>query len=231
MSTPGTPTERTRLRRHRERGTHDRADLNEVLDAGLICHLGAVVDGTPLVLPTAYGRIGDTLYLHGSVAGRTLAAAGGTQVCVTVTHLDGVVLARSVFDHSMNYRSAMIFGRPRTVTDPDEVEAGLRAIVEHSAPGQWDTARQPSRKDLAATTVIALALDEASVKIRAGGPAEPEEQDADRLVWTGVLPIRQVWGAPEPDPAMPRWIAVPGHFADISGRRVDDNTDTAPASA
>lgn len=231
MITPGTPTERTRLRRHRERGTHDRDDLYAVLDAGLICHLGTVLDGSPVVLPTAYGRVGDTLYLHGSVAGRTLAAAGDSQVCVTVTHLDGVVLARSVFDHSMNYRSAMIFGRPRVVTDADEAGAGLRAIVEHSAPGQWDTARRPSRKDLAATTVIALGLDEASVKIRTGPPAEPEEQDADRLVWTGVLPIHQVWGAPEADPAMPSGIAVPGHFAGLSGRRTDDNTDTATAPA
>lgn len=222
------PTDRTRLRRHRERGTYDRDELYAVIDAGLICHLGAVVDGSPVVLPTAYGRIDDTLYLHGSVAGRTLAAAGDNEVCVTVTHLDGVVLARSVFEHSMNYRSAMIFGRPRVVTDPDEADDALRALVEHSARGQWDAARRPSRKDLAATTVIAIGLDEASVKIRSGSPGEPDAQDADRRVWTGVLPIRQVWGEPEPDPLMPPGIDVPAHFADLPGRNVNDNPDTAP---
>lgn len=222
------PTDRTRLRRKRERGAHDRESLYAVLDAGMICHIGAIVDGSPMVVPTAYGRVGDTLYLHGSVAGRTLDAAGGAEVCVTVTHLDGVVLAKSLFDHSMNYRSAMIFGRPRVVTDPGELDEGLRALVEQTAPGQWDAARQPSRKDLAATTVLALGLEEASVKVRSGPPGEPEEQDADRPVWTGVLPIHQIWGEPEPDPAMPPDIATPSRFAALAGQPVNDNTDTAP---
>ena len=223
------PTDRTRLRRKRDRGSHERADLYSVLDAGMICHVGAVVDGSPMVVPTAYGRVGDTLYLHGSVAGRTLAAADGAEICVTVTHLDGVVLAKSLVDHSMNYRSAMIFGTPRRVTDSDELDAGLRALVEQTAPGQWDAARQPSRKDLAATTVLAVGLDEASVKVRSGPPGEPEEQDADRPVWTGVLPIHQIWGEPEPDPLMPAGIDTPHRFTALSGRPLNDNTDTAPA--
>lgn len=229
MIDPEPPTDRTRLRRKRERGTHDRESLYAVLDSGMICHFGVVVDGSPVVVPTAYGRVGDTLYLHASVAGRMLEAAGDAEICVTVTLLDGVVLAKSLFDHSMNYRSAMIFGRPRRVTETDELNAGLRALVEHSAPGQWDAARQPSRKDLAATTVLAIGLGEASVKIRSGPPGEPEEQDADRPVWTGVLPIHQIWGEPEPDPAMPAGITTPRHFTALSGRPLADNTDTAPA--
>lgn len=220
------PTDRTRLRRKRDRGSHERAALYAVLDAGMICHIGAVVDGSPLVLPTAYGRVDDTLYLHGSVAGRTLAAAEGAEICVTVTHLDGVVLAKSLFDHSMNYRSAMIFGRPRRVTDDDELNDGLRALTEQCAPGQWAAARRPSRKDLAATTLLALGLGEASVKIRSGPPGAPEDQDTDRPVWTGVLPIRQIWGDPEPDPAMSPVLATPPHFAALAGRSVNGNTDT-----
>lgn len=229
MIDQGPPTDRTRLRRKRDRGTHDREELYAVLDAGMICHIGTVIDGSPVVVPTAYGRAGDTLYLHGSVAARTLVAADGAEICVTVTHVDGVVLARSLFDHSMNYRSAMIFGRPRRVTDPGELDTGLRALVENTTPGQWDTARRPTRKELAATSVLALGLGEASVKIRNGPPGEPEPEDADLHVWTGVLPIHQVWGEPVPDPGMPPSIEMPQRFADLPGRRVNDNTDTAPA--
>ena len=150
------PTERTRLRRHSERGKTDHADLLAVLDAGMICHLGVVVNGAPLVLPTAYGRIGDTLYLHGSSANRSLHAADGQEVCVTVTHLDGLVCARSVFSHSVNYRCAVVFGTARIVTDQDERLAGLRAVTEHLIPGRWDAVRAPTRKELAATSVLAV---------------------------------------------------------------------------
>ena len=154
----------------------DRDDLYAVLDAGLICHLGVIVYGAPRVLPTGYGRLGDTLYLHGSSANSTFMAGGGHEVCVTVTHLDGLVCARSVFNHSMNYRSAMIFGVARLVTEADERMQALRAITEHLAPGQWSYARQPTKKELAATSVLALPLTEASVKIRTGGPSdEPED--------------------------------------------------------
>src|SRR4030088_508157 len=148
---PLSPTEPTPLPRLRERGRTDRADLYAVLDAGLICHLGVIVDGSPVVLPTGYGRAGTTLYLHGSSANRALLAADGQQVCVTVTHLDGLVCARSVFHHSMNYRSAMIFGTARLLTEDPERVAALRAVTEQLVPGRWDHARPPTRKELAAT--------------------------------------------------------------------------------
>ncbi|MBB5628242.1 pyridoxamine 5'-phosphate oxidase family protein [Sphaerisporangium krabiense] len=208
-------TTRTTLTRAKDRGRTDRAELYAVLDAGLICHLGVVVDGSPRVIPTGYGRIGDTLYVHGSTGAASLrAAAGPGDVCVTVTLVDGLVLARSVFHHSMNYRSAMIFGAARVVEDDDERLASLRAITEQLAPGQWDAVRGPSRKDLAATTVLAVPLDEASVKMRQGPPGD-EEEDYALPVWAGVLPLRTTWGEPVPDPALREGIPVPPH---ISGR-------------
>jgi nitroimidazol reductase NimA-like FMN-containing flavoprotein (pyridoxamine 5'-phosphate oxidase superfamily) len=165
MSTDTTPlssTPRTRLRRHHERGMSDRDSLYEVLDAGLICHLGVVADGVPVVLPTAYGRDGDTLYLHGSSANGAFGAAAGQQVCVTVTHMDGIVCARSVFSHSMNYRSAVVFGTATLVRDEDERWQALRLITDHLIPGRWAAARQPTRKELAATSVLSLPLTEAA---------------------------------------------------------------------
>ncbi|MEO3782874.1 pyridoxamine 5'-phosphate oxidase family protein [Actinocorallia sp. B10E7] len=208
-------TERTRLRRIRERARIDREDLYDVLDAGLVCHLGVVVDGAPRVIPTGYGRIGDTLYLHGSTGARSLRADG--EVCVTVTHLDGIVLARSAMHHSMNYRSAMVYGTPRPVTDPDEHLAALRAITEQLAPGQWDTVRSPNRKEIAATAVLALPLTEASVKIRTGPPNDDEE-DYALPVWAGVQPVRTVFGAPEPDPRLDPPRPVPAHINGRSSR-------------
>ena len=169
---PLSPTERTRLRRLRERGRSDRGELYAVLDAGLICHLGVVIDGVPAVLPTGYGRRADTLFLHGSSANQGLASADGQEVCVTVTHLDGLVCARAVSHHSMNYRSAMVFGTARLVADDEERLQALQAITEQLAPGRWAAARGPSRKELAATAVLALPLAESSVKVRsraAGG--------------------------------------------------------------
>ncbi|MEW9551300.1 pyridoxamine 5'-phosphate oxidase family protein [Nonomuraea sp. NPDC050783] len=204
-------TPRTTLGRSKERGSTDRNDLYEILDTGLICHLGVVVDGFPMVVPTGYGRLGDTLYLHGSTGARSLRAADGGEVCVTVTHLDGVVLARSIFHHSVNYRSAVVYGRARLVTDPDERLAGLRALSERLAPGQWDHVRRPSRKELAATAVLALSLEEASVK-RRGGPPVDEEEDYALPVWAGVLPLVTSWGAPEPDPVLPEGIDPPVHI-------------------
>ncbi|MEV4288562.1 pyridoxamine 5'-phosphate oxidase family protein [Nonomuraea bangladeshensis] len=204
-------TPRTTLGRSKERGSTDRNDLYDVLDSGLICHLGVVVDGCPMVVPTGYGRLDDTLYLHGSTGARSLRAADGGEVCVTVTHLDGVVLARSIFHHSVNYRSAIVYGRARLVTDPDERLAGLRALSERLAPGQWDYVRQPNRKELAATSVLALSLEEASVKTRRGGPSD-EEEDYDLPVWAGVLPLVTTWGAPEPDPVLPEGIDPPVHI-------------------
>ncbi|MEU6795115.1 pyridoxamine 5'-phosphate oxidase family protein [Nonomuraea wenchangensis] len=204
-------TPRTTLGRSKERGSTDRDDLYDVLDSGLICHLGVVVDGCPMVVPTGYGRLDDTLYLHGSTGARSLRAADGGEVCVTVTHLDGVVLARSIFHHSVNYRSAIVYGRARLVTDPDERLAGLRALSERLAPGQWDYVRRPNRKELAATAVLALSLEEASVKMRRGGPSD-EEEDYDLPVWAGVLPLVTAWGPPEPDPVLPEGIDPPVHI-------------------
>ncbi|MFF0575790.1 pyridoxamine 5'-phosphate oxidase family protein [Streptosporangium saharense] len=203
-------TPRTRLTRSKERGRTSREDLYAVLDAGLVCHLGVVVDGAPRVIPTGYGRIGDTLYLHGSTGSLSLRGPG--EVCVTVTHVDGVVLARSVFHHSMNYRSAMVYGRPRLVRDEEERLAGLRAITEQLAPGQWDATRPPTRKELAATAVVAISLDEASVKVRQGPPSDDPE-DYATPVWAGVLPLRLSWGAPETDPAMTSEVEVPAHVS------------------
>lgn len=204
-------TERTRLRRHSERGKTEYDDLLAVLDAGMICHLGVVFNGTPLVLPTAYGRIGDTLYLHGSSANRSLHAADGNEVCVAVTHLDGLVCAPAVFSHSVNYRCAVVFGTARIVTDEDERLAGLRAVTEQLIPGRWDAVRSPTRKELAATSVLAVSLGEASVKVRTGPPiVEPE--DLDSPVWAGVVPMTTSFGEPEPDPALRPGITPPDHI-------------------
>ncbi len=216
MSTDTTPlssTPRTTLRRHKERGMADRADLYAVLDAGLVCHLGVVSGGAPMVLPTAYGRDGDTLYLHGSSANGAFGAADGQQVCVTVTHIDGLVCARSVFTHSVNYRSAIVFGTATLVLDEDERWQALRVITDHLIPGRWAAARQPTRKEMAATAVLSMPLTEASVKIRTGMPKdEPEDLDLD--VWAGVLPISVMFGEPEADPLLRAEIPVPAHIRD-----------------
>jgi nitroimidazol reductase NimA-like FMN-containing flavoprotein (pyridoxamine 5'-phosphate oxidase superfamily) len=215
---PLSATPRTTLHRLRERGRTDRADLYAVLDAGLVCHVGVIIDRTPVVLPTGYGRIGDTLYLHGSSGNQALRAADGQDICVTVTHLDGVVYARAVFHHSMNYRSAMIFGTARLVTGEAERLAALRAVTEQLAPGQWDHARAPSRKELAATAVVALPLDEASVKVRTGPPKDDPE-DYDSGTWAGVLPVTLMLGHPEPDPALHAGVGIPRHVRNRAGRR------------
>ncbi|MER5886146.1 pyridoxamine 5'-phosphate oxidase family protein [Streptomyces sp. NPDC001941] len=205
-------TERTRHRRFRENGSHDRADLDAVLAAGFVCHLGVVVDGTPMVVPTCYGATRDALYFHGSVASRSLRADPAAEVCVTVTHVDGLILARSVFEHGVNYRSAMVYGTPRVLTG-DEKLTGLRVLTEQCAPGQWDYARRPSRKELAATTVMALDLTEASVKISTGPPDDGEGPDAELGLWAGNVPMRTVTGTPVPAPDLAAGIALPPHIA------------------
>lgn len=206
-------TDRTRLGRMRGRGTADRAVLDEILAAGFLCHLGVVLDGHPMVVPTVYGATADTLYVHGSVASPSLRDSPGTEVCVTVCHLDGIVLARSVFEHGINYRSAMVFGVPRTVTDPDEKLRGLRCVTEQVAAGQWGYARLPSRKELAATTLLAMSLAEASVKVRIGPPDDGDSPDALAGRWAGVVPVRSVRGEPVPDPALPEQdMPVPEHI-------------------
>jgi nitroimidazol reductase NimA-like FMN-containing flavoprotein (pyridoxamine 5'-phosphate oxidase superfamily) len=196
---PLSPTPRTTVTRGRERARTDRRDLVEVLEAALVCHLGVLIDGTPVVLPTAYGfdldapDDGGTLYLHGSVASRSLQTALEADVCVTVTVLDGLVLARSAFHHSMNYRSAVVLGRPRLVEQPEERGHALDLIVDHVAPGRAATLRAHTRKELAATSVLALGLAEASVKVRSGGPVD-DEADLGGGDWAGVIPLRVVSG-------------------------------------
>lgn len=204
-------TERTRVRRHHERAQTDRAELYAVLDAGMICHLGVIVDGSPVVLPTSYGRIGDALYLHGSSANRSMFAADGQEICVTVTHFDGLVCARAAFAHSVNYRSAVVFGAARIVTDQSERLAGLRAVTEQLIPGRWDAVRAPTRKELAATSVLAVSLAEASVKIRTGPPKD-EPEDLGAGVWAGVLPATITFAEPQPDPALPDGVGTPEHI-------------------
>ena len=208
------PTPRSTVRRGARRARSDRSDLYAVLDAGLVGHLGVVVDGAPVVLPTGYGRRGDTLYLHGSTGAGTLrAAAAGSPVAFTVTHVDGVVYARSSFHHSMNYRCAVVHGVARVVTDPDERLAGLAALTEQLAPGSWTATRQPDGKELAATAVLALDLTEASAKVRTGPPGDDERDVAadsgPAPVWAGVLPVHTVVGEPEPCPLLPTGVPVP----------------------
>lgn len=198
------PSVRTTLTRHRERGHTGREDLLRLLREGLVCHVGIVRDGAPVVLPAVYAvdpdgpDEGGTLYLHGSVAAPWLAASPLTQVCVTVTLLDGVVAARSVFNHSMNYRSAVVLGEVRRVVDDVERDRALTLIVDHVVPGRTATLRASSRKELAATLVLAVPLAEASVKARAGGPVD-EPEDVAAGVWAGVIPLRITAGEIEPD--------------------------------
>lgn len=210
---PLSPTPRSTVRRGAKRARTDRGDLYAVLDAGLVGHLAVVLDGAPVVLPTGYGRSGDTLYLHGSTGAGTLrAATAGAPVCFTVTHLDGVVYARSAFHHSVNYRCAVVHGTARPVTDADEKLLGLRVLTEQLAPGSWAATRQPDRKELAATAVLALDLAEASVKIRTGPPGD-DEADLSLPVWAGVLPLSTVPGPPQPCPLLPPGTAVPSRVA------------------
>lgn len=214
MSTALSPTPRSTVRRGATRARTDRAELHAALDAGLICHLGVVLDGAPVVLPTVYGRDGDVLYLHGSTGAATLrAAAAGAPVCVTVTHVDGVVYARAVFHFSMNYRSAVVHGRARLVTDPEERLAGLRAVTEHVAPGSWGHARLPNRKELAATALLALDLTEASLKVRTGPPVDEAEDVEAGGRWAGVLPLRTAVGEPVACPLLPTGGTTPTHVA------------------
>ena len=199
---PLSPTDRSTPRREKERAASQRAALHDVLDACLICHLAVLVDGVPLALPTVFAVDLDgpdrdgTLYLHGSVASRSLVQGPEQDVSVTFTMLDGVVLARSGFNHSMNYRSAVVIGRPRQVLDPVERERAFDLLVDHAAPGRSAALRRPTRKELAATTVLALPLHEASVKSRSGDPQDEDDDVEAGGVWAGVVPLRQVAGDP-----------------------------------
>ena len=194
-----TPTDRTQVKRLPKRGHYERETVYSILDIAFVCHVGFSVDGQPFVIPTNFGRSGDTLYLHGSAASRMLKTlSGGVPVCVTVTHVDGLVLARSAFHHSVNYRSVMILGKAQLVEDPAEKMAALRIFTEHVMKGRWNDVRIPTEQELKATTVLSLPLEEVSAKVRTGGPID-DEADYALQVWAGVLPLETVPKAPVPD--------------------------------
>jgi nitroimidazol reductase NimA-like FMN-containing flavoprotein (pyridoxamine 5'-phosphate oxidase superfamily) len=211
------PSERTRVRRLPERGAYDRATIDAILDEALYCHVGYVdAEGRPRVVPTIHVRVDDTLYIHGSNASRTLRSLrDGAEVCVVATLLDGLVLARSAFHHSMNYRSVVVYGRGREVTDPDEKWTAQRALVDHVCAGRSEQARMPNQRELDQTTLLAIAVDEASAKLRTGPPKDDDE-DLDLPVWAGVLPLHTVPGEPEPDPHLPPDLGPP---ANVTGYR------------
>ncbi|OQR65734.1 hypothetical protein B6E66_02070 [Streptomyces maremycinicus] len=213
-----TPTDRTIPTRSAERASYDRDAVHAILDEGYVCHLGFVRDGVPVVLPTLYGRVGETLYVHGSTGSRPLRMTGqadpGLPVCLTVTHVDGLVLARSAFHHSINYRSVVVHGIAYDVTDPQEKRDALDALVDHVVPGRAADSRPANKKELAATAVIRLDLNEVSAKARTGG-VNDEPEDLALPHWAGVLPLRKGYGAPLPEAdlapgtALPDYLAVP----------------------
>jgi uncharacterized protein len=208
---PAPASDRVRVRRLPQRGVYDRAAVHAILDEGLVCHVGFVADGQPFVIPVTYARVGEQLYLHGSAASRMLRTLReGLPVAVTVTLLDGLVLARSAFHHSMNYRSVVVLGTATHVLDRDEKLAALEAFTEKLLPGRWAEARQPSAKELKATTVLRMPLDEASAKIRDGGPEDGDSPDAELDVWAGHLPLAVTALEPVPDPSLRPGIDAPG---------------------
>ncbi|HKM68263.1 MAG TPA: pyridoxamine 5'-phosphate oxidase family protein [Candidatus Acidoferrum sp.] len=211
-----TPTERTQVKRLPKRGKYDRETVHAILDAGFVCHVGFSMDGQPYVIPTNYGRLGDIVYLHGSAASRMLRTLSeGVPVSVTVTHVDGLVLARSAFHHSVNYRSVVILGTARLVEDTAEKMEALRVFTEHVMKGRWDDVRQPTEQELKATTVLALPLEEVSAKIRTGGPVD-DEADYTLPVWAGVLPLETVAKEPIPDPQRKGDRPLPGYLKNHS---------------
>lgn len=211
-----TPTERTQVKRLPKRGKYDRETVYAILDAGFVCHVGFNADGQPYVIPTNYGRTGDTLYLHGSAASRMLRTlSGGVPVCVTVTHVDGLVLARSAFHHSVNYRSVVILGTARLVEDPAEKMAALRIFTEHVLKGRWNDVRQPTEQELMGTMVLALPLEEVSAKVRTGGPVD-DEADYALPVWAGVLPLETVAQPPQPDARLKSDTPLPAYLKNYS---------------
>jgi nitroimidazol reductase NimA-like FMN-containing flavoprotein (pyridoxamine 5'-phosphate oxidase superfamily) len=217
------PTDRTVPTRSRSRARYDRELVHRLLDASYLCHLGFVRDGAPVVLPTLYGRIGESLYVHGSTGSRPLRAAGGRDsgdatpglpVCLTVTQVDGLVLARSAFHHSINYHSVVVHGMARQVTDEAERRTALDAIVDHILPGRAGDSRRANEKELAATAVVRLDLDEVSAKIRTGGPND-EPEDAELPYWTGVVPVARTYGTPVPADDLDPAIALPAYLTGL----------------
>jgi uncharacterized protein len=204
-------TDRTKLKRLPKRGHFDRETVYGILDEGFICHIGFVVDGHPVVIPTGYARVDDKLYIHGSQASRMLRTlANGVEACVTVTLLDGLVLARSAFHHSMNYRSVVVFGKATLVEDPQEKMSALFALSEQIIRGRWNDVREPTELEMKATTVLSLTLEEASAKIRTGPPLDDEE-DYSLPMWAGVVPLKLTAGEPVKDPRLPNGVPAPDY--------------------
>jgi len=214
------PSDRTRVRRLPARGAYDRPVIDAILDEGLVCHLGFAIDGQPFVIPTIHGRVGDVVYVHGSAASRMLRhLRGGVPACLTVTLVDGLVLARSAFHHSMNYRSVVLLGAATMVEDSDERMAALKAIVDHVVPERWPDIRWPNATELKATMVLRLPISEASAKIRTGGPIDDEE-DYALPVWAGQLPFRLTAAPVIADARLPAGIAPPACVTDYWRTRV-----------
>jgi nitroimidazol reductase NimA-like FMN-containing flavoprotein (pyridoxamine 5'-phosphate oxidase superfamily) len=196
------------VKRLAKRAVYDKKQIHSILDEGFVCHVGFAVDGQPYVIPTGYARVGDHIYIHGSAASRMLRTLEqGLEVCVTVTLVDGFVLARSAFHHSMNYRSVVVLGKARLVTDPDEKVTALRSFTNHVVPGRWDEVRQPTAQELKSTTVLALPLEEVSAKVRTGTPIDDEE-DYALPIWAGVVPIRMTVAEPVSDGRVLPGVAV-----------------------
>jgi nitroimidazol reductase NimA-like FMN-containing flavoprotein (pyridoxamine 5'-phosphate oxidase superfamily) len=203
------PTKQTQVQRLPDRGRYDAETIHAILDAGFVCHVGFVVDGQPFVIPTNYARDGERLYLHGSSASRMLRTlSGGVQVCVTVTHVDGLVLARAAFHHSVNYRSVVALGRAVLVEDPTEKMRALELFTNHVMPGRWDEVRTPTEQEMKATSVLSLDLKEVSAKVRTGGPKDDPE-DYELPIWAGVLPLTVHAGEPIDDPKLTVKVDVP----------------------
>jgi nitroimidazol reductase NimA-like FMN-containing flavoprotein (pyridoxamine 5'-phosphate oxidase superfamily) len=223
-------TQRTEFRRLPVRGSHDVAVIYEILDAAFLAHVGLNADGQPFVIPMLYGRDENHLYLHGSAASRLLQKLEtGMAACVTVTLVDGLVLARSAFHHSMNYRSVVAFGTARKIGDPQPKVKALRVISEHLIPGRWKDVRAPSEKELNATSVVEFLIEEASAKVRTG-PVQEDEDDYGLQVWAGILPLHQSAGTPRPDLRMAPSIEMPEYIRSY-GRRDEDNGSSADVEA
>ena len=219
MSETHVPTARTRVIREAQRGVYERAAAYQILDEGFICHVGFVVEEQPFVIPTAYGRSGDNLYIHGSAASRMLRNLDqGVAVCITVTLLEGLVLARSIFNHSMNYRSVMVLGTAVAVQDASEKLEALKLLSEHILPGRWAESRQPNEKELKQTLVMRLPIEEFSAKVRQGPPIDDEE-DYSFPTWAGVIPLEMVAGAPIKDPRLDPNTPAPAYARAYSRKR------------
>jgi nitroimidazol reductase NimA-like FMN-containing flavoprotein (pyridoxamine 5'-phosphate oxidase superfamily) len=212
------PTSRTRVRRLPKRGHYDSPTVHAIIDAGIVAHVGYVIDGQPFVTPTACWRDGERIYWHGSSASRMLRSLQpeGVRACVTVTHLDGFVLARSGFHHSMNYRSVMAFGTAQAVTEPGRKLSALELFVEKLWPGRWRELRPVTAQELKATTILGMELGEVSAKVRTGPPVDDEE-DYALPCWAGVIPVASVQGTPQPDPRLPATIPLPSYLAELTG--------------